>query len=108
MHKPKNASLFSVIDLKASHWFEPSQAHCLFEFRFSVAVLPTRFCNPTVCSGRALNALFKTENKQMAPAGRGKQFEREKRQDVCRNLNTRRLQSQAINKLTAFLRDGQK
>ena len=67
MHKPLNASLFSVIDLKASHWFEPSQAHCVFEFRFSVAVLPTRFCNPTVCSGRALNALFKTENKQTAP-----------------------------------------
>jgi len=59
-----------VIDLKASHLFEPGQAHCVFEFRFSVAVLPTRFCNPTVCSGRALNALFKIEfkieNKQTA------------------------------------------
>jgi hypothetical protein len=36
MHKPLNASLFSVIDLKASHWFEPSQAHCIFEFRFLI------------------------------------------------------------------------
>ena len=33
--------MFSVIDIKASHWFEPSQAHGIFEF--SVAVLPTRF-----------------------------------------------------------------
>ena len=32
MHKPLNASLFSVIDIKASHWFEPSQAHGIFEF----------------------------------------------------------------------------
>ena len=33
MHKPLNASLFSVIDLKASHWFEPSQAHFLSAIR---------------------------------------------------------------------------
>ena len=44
MHKPLNASLFSVIDLKASHWFEPSQAHY------------------------PLSVRFKTENKQMALA----------------------------------------
>jgi hypothetical protein len=36
-----------------------------------------------------------------------KKFERQKRQHVCRDLNARWLQSQAINKLIAFLRDRQ-
>src|SRR5437667_9722904 len=35
------------------------------------------------------------------------QFERQKCANICRNLNTRRLQSQAINKLIAFLGDRQ-
>src|SRR5205814_1377063 len=67
MHKPLNASLFSVIDLKASHWFEPSQAHSIFKFRFPNSDLTrcgfsTRICNAIVCADRAL----KTESKRKA------------------------------------------
>src|SRR5437016_5843813 len=39
--------------------------------------------------------------------GRWKEFEHQKCQDVCRDLNARRLQSQAINKLIAFLGNSQ-
>jgi hypothetical protein len=39
--------------------------------------------------------------------GRWKEFEDQKCQDVCRDLNARRLQSQAINKLIAFLGNSQ-
>jgi hypothetical protein len=42
-------------------------------------------------------ALFKTENKQTAWAGRWEQFQREKRQDVCRDLNARGCARRAIN-----------
>jgi hypothetical protein len=40
--------------------------------------------------------------------GRREQFERQKCANVCRDLNARRLQSQAINKLTVFLGNRQK
>src|SRR5207247_9567318 len=39
---------------------------------------------------------------------RGKQFKHQKRANICRDLDTRRLQRQPIDELIAFLRDCQK
>ena len=52
--------------------------------------------------------LSKLEINKRHWTGCGEQFERQKCANVCRDLNARRLQSQAINKLVPFLRDRQK
>ena len=63
---------------------------------------------PAFCIAAQLRAYLKLEINKRHWTGCGKEFERQKRANVCRNLNARRLQSQAINKLIAFLRDSQK
>ena len=78
--------------------------------------LPTTACviqTASVCPGTAVRSTsiwvsgFKTENKRRAPDRLREIVPARETPDVCRNLNTRRLQSQAINKLAALLRDRQ-
>src|SRR6266481_1508654 len=51
-----------------------------------------------------LAALSKLEVNKRYRTGCWKELQREKCANVCRDLNARRLQSQAINKLISFLR----
>jgi len=60
------------------------------------------------CIGSATTGSSKLEINQWHRPGCGKEFERQKCADVCRDLNTRRLQSQAIDKLISLLRDREK
>ncbi len=50
----------------------------------------------------------KLEVNERHLAGSGKQLQRQKRTRVSGNLNPRRLKGEAVNKLSAFLRDRQK
>jgi len=64
--------------------------------------------NPLISVFPIGDRFFKTGNKQTAPTVAGKIRGRPEMPNICRDLDTRRLQSQAINKLVAFLREAKK
>ena len=71
-------------------------------------VVRLKFLPPVVGNAILLASRSKLKVNERHLTSSREHLERQKRTNVCRNLNARRLKCETVNKLSAFLRDRQK